>query len=42
MACGCSKNKAKSTPQKVTSHVRVNRPLNEGGRTRRAEKRIIR
>lgn len=40
MACGCQKNKqnAAATVSKPIS----NRPLSEGGRARRAEKRIIR
>lgn len=43
MACGCSKNKANSsTVNKVTAPTRTSRPLGEGGRIRRAEKRIIR
>ena len=47
MACGCQKNKqnaaaamaANTVSKPVTS---TNRPLSEGGRTRRAEKRMIR
>ena len=43
MACGCSKNKGTSaSTSKVTAPTRPSRPLNEGGRIRRAEKRIIR
>lgn len=44
MACGCSKNKANSSTvsKKVTAPTRPSRPLSEGGRIRRAEKRIIR
>ena len=43
MACGCSKNKGNSAAaKKVTAPTRPNRPLSEGGRIRRAEKRIIR
>lgn len=42
MACSCSKNKQRSA--KTTSSVvkKVSRPLSEGGRIRRAEKRMIR
>ena len=44
MACGCSKNKSNSSASinKVTTPTRPSRPLGEGGRVRRAEKRIIR
>ena len=43
MACGCSKNKSNSsTVNKVTAPIKPSRPLSEGGRVRRAEKRIIR
>ena len=42
MACGCSKNKGNSAANKVTAPTRPSRPLNEGGRIRRVEKRIIR
>jgi hypothetical protein len=45
MACGCSKNKGNSAAaNKVTAPTatRPSRPLSEGGRIRRAEKRIIR
>jgi hypothetical protein len=45
MACGCSKNKGTSSSAKVnnvTAPTRPSRPLSEGGRIRRAEKRIIR
>jgi hypothetical protein len=45
MACGCSKNKGTSaSSSKVTAptSTRPSRPLGEGGRIRRAEKRIIR
>lgn len=43
MACGCSKNKSTSTvSKKVTVPTKPSRPLSEGGRIRRAEKRIIR
>ena len=42
MACGCSKNKSNATVNKVTTPTKPSRPLSEGGRIRRAEKRIIR
>ena len=43
MACGCSKNKGNTAAvNKVTAPTRPSRPLSEGGRIRRAEKRIIR
>lgn len=44
MACGCSKNKGvtSTVSKKVTPTTKPSRPLSEGGRIRRAEKRIIR
>lgn len=45
MGCGCSKNKSSSSSvvtKKITTQPRPSRPLSEGGRIRRAEKRIIR
>jgi len=46
MSCGCSKNKnnktTSSTSKVVSSKPNPSRPLNESGRARRAEKRIIR
>lgn len=44
MACGCQKNKANvaAANATVSKPVASTRPLSEGGRTRRAEKRIIR
>ena len=42
MACGCSKNKVNTAVTNKVTQTRPSRPLSEGGRTRRAEKRIIR
>lgn len=44
MACGCQKNKASTTTANkvVSAKPNPSRPLSESGRTRRAEKRIIR
>ena len=45
MACGCSKNKSTSnsvTKRTTSATTKATRPLSEGGRTRRAERRIIR
>lgn len=43
MACNCSKKKpTNSSVTKSPSQVKPTRPLSEGGRIRRAEKRIIR
>ncbi len=43
MGCGCNKNKGNATNvNKVVTKPRQTRPLNEGGRIRRSEKRIIR
>ena len=41
MACGCTKNQAASTPAK-TQNVNRTRPLSNGVRGLRTEKRIIR
>lgn len=41
MACGCQKNKQNAAAT-VSKPIASNRPLSEGGRARRAEKRIIR
>lgn len=41
MACSCGKNRQRTA--KVSKTVnKVSRPLSEGGRIRRAEKRLIR
>jgi len=44
MACGCQKNKANTTTANkvVSANPNPSRPLNESGRARRSEKRIIR
>jgi hypothetical protein len=44
MPCGCQKNKT-NTPQAnkvVSAKPNPSRPLNESGRSRRADRRIIR
>ena len=41
MACNCKKNKQKTTVVTKTSN-KSTRPLSEGGRIRRANKRLIR
>lgn len=40
MACSCNKNKQRTA--KVTKVNRTTRSLSDGGRIRRAEKRLIR
>ena len=41
MACGCTKKKGTSVTHRVATPMKPSRPLSEGGRTRRTEKRII-
>ena len=42
MACGCSKNKSANASKAIKAPTKLSRPLGNGGRIRRIEKRIIR
>ncbi len=42
MGCGCGKKKINTAAVNKVTVTKQTRPLSEGGRTRRTEKRIIR